>query len=156
MGSVLNIETSPCCKFPWRFAIALVIAASLAAYVMIPPSVSSTVERNADGTLRLEVRKNFKVNGIMALSLCVDGDQKPIWEIAYSTSLPSVTVDLHDGGPADDGQMTQALGVGEQFTVRVVYQFDSAIPPAACADGRQFHYRIETDGRPKYLASSPW
>jgi hypothetical protein len=117
--------------------------------------VSCTLDRNTDGTLHLEVGKNFKVNSIMDISLSVPSEQKPIWETAFQpTPVTSAIVELHDGGPADIGRMARPLRSGERFSIQVGYQFDSAIPPAACADRQQFHFRIAPDGYPEYLGTS--
>lgn len=137
--------------------IVLGIVGSIAIYFMVPPSVSSTLARNADGTLHLEVRKNFRVNSIMDISLCVDGEEIPIWETAFKpTPVPAATIDLHGGGTADEGQMARSIRDGERFSIRVHYQFDSAIPPAACSGGQQFHFTMGTGGRPEYAGTNDW
>ena len=122
---------------------------------MAPPRVSSTLSRNADGTLRLEVRKNFRVNSIMDISLIVDGEEEPIWETVFKpTPVPKATIDLHEGGASDQGKMVRSIRDGERFSIRVHYQYDSVIPPAACASDQQFQFTMEADGRPEYVGTN--
>lgn len=99
-------------------------------YFMVPPRVPSSLARNSDGTLHLDVRKNSKVNSIMGISLCVDGEAVPIWEITFKpTPVPAATIDLHSGGTADKGQMARSIRDGERFSIRVSGSIDDDSEP---------------------------
>lgn len=139
----------------WVLLSLVGVAGLLTLYFAVPPRVFLTLVTDDDGSLWLDVRKNFKVNRLTGIELAVDEQQRPLWKLSFNETPPSrASIHLHEGAPDDMGQIPRLLRSGETFTVRVYYQYDSQIPPAALGGGTDFHFRVSRDGRPELLRTT--
>jgi hypothetical protein len=131
---------------------AFAIFGGCTSYFVTPPSVSANLTVLPNKTLELEVWKNFKVRYIMSATLYVDGGaQTPLWETHFENHPGHAIVLLETDEPLDIEQLERVIAPGKQFYVSVEYQYDSAIPPAACVSTTQFAYRLSRDGSLEYL-----
>jgi hypothetical protein len=139
----------------WVLLVLVGVIGLLTLYFAVAPRVFLKLIADDDGSLWLDVRKNFKVNRLTGIELVVDEQPKPLWELAFNETPPKgASFHLHEGAPEDAGQIPRLLRSGETFTVRVYYQYDSQIPPAALGGGTDFHFRVSRDGRPELLGTT--
>lgn len=117
----------------------------------VPGKVAVDLKSTGDGTLQLEMRKNFRTNYIMEARLYVDGEEDtPLWtqEFDGRNPKPKITIRLHQSLPADAGKMARMIQPGEDFYIVVAYQWDFL---SAGSSSDRHHFKLADDGTPEYL-----
>jgi hypothetical protein len=124
--------------------------------LVMPPRVSMQLEPVGDNDFKLTVTKNWKVNSISSASLYLGDEVSPtssrIRELPFERrGVSRLRIHLHDGPPSDDGQISRSLRPGENILLHIDYQYDTAIPPAACGGDCLYRFRVAADGSPEYI-----
>lgn len=127
-------------------------------------SVSVTCTTQPDGVLQFQLNSRA-INSISRLLILSETQSEPLWVLRLGMLDASEPIRITYGllpnrKPRDKRRAEQLfpsegfprkVAPNERFFVIVSYQYDTAIPPAACAGHREFAFRREGDGSVKAL-----
>jgi hypothetical protein len=103
---------------------------------LIPPEVT-LVGESRSGTHRFTMDHNFRVNGVMSLSLWQEGGSNYLWFVESPFSETNhleygvVRSRLQQRYPRND--RPEMLHSNTHYWIAVGFQYDTAFPPSACA-----------------------
>lgn len=130
----------------------LLLAGLLIAYVAAacwPARVTLTTHQSKPFEFRIQ--KNFRVDHIMNFAIWREGEDNYLWFLDFgNSSVTSVSYGIRPQGveqryPHTDGTPSP-LSRGDILFVIVNYQYDSAIPPAACAGSIIASFTVTEEG----------
>lgn len=134
--------------------IASVVAIWLTA-ALWPPRVNVDA-RIVDQRLVFHIKHNFRVNSIMAVSLWEEGAEDYLWSVDTDRGpFESIEYGELPRGATQrfppNNVHPPPIQAGDVFYVHVAYQFDSALPPAACCGSNTYRFSVSEDSQVRRL-----
>ena len=136
------------------FAVVVLVGCVLCG--LVPPRLRIKCYRDEAGRLLVDLKPNFRINGIFTAELWIPGDDRYLWAVAEGDAeLRRMVYGEVPAGAKQEyprgGAPPRDIPAGSVFCVSVHYQYDTAIPPAACGGNESAKFQILKDGTIEYL-----